>query len=217
MTALKYWLRWVAVIPAAVLGGILLLFPLHWILYIPLHFFVDPYPELPERLLAPLVTSASFIWIGTKVSPSHKRITTYVLSGISFLFLTASLVFVLTVGRVGDRVFEIGMLPMSFVGLALGFFVSRKQSSGNVPRNDQKESKGKEVFGGCLVGVLAVVQVILHYLGIIGIILGIVAFIAGNTPRGTELLIGGVGFIVLKYVLGFIVMGFMALIGAFKD
>ncbi len=217
MKSLKYWLRWIAAVPSALLGGILLLFPLHWILYIPLRFFVDPYPEFPERLLAPLVTSASFIWIGTKVAPSHKRITTYVLSGISFVCLISALIFVLAVGRVGDRVFEIGMLPMSFIGLALGFFVSRKQSVKCDSENDQKSSKGKEVFGGCLMGVLAIVQVILHYLGIIGIILGIVAFIVGNNARGTELLIGGVGFIVLKYVLGFIVMGFLALIGMFKD
>jgi len=213
MTTIKYWLRWIAAVPAAFLGSILILFPLHWILYIPLRLFVYPYPEFPERLLAPLVTSASFIWIGTKVAPSHKRITTYVLSGVLFICLTSALVFVLTVGRVGDRVFEIGRLPMSFIGLALGFFVSKKQSVRCDPEND----KSKEVLGGCLVGVLAVVQVILHYLGIIGIILGIIAFIVGNNARGTELLIGGVGFIVLKYVLGFIVMGFMALIGAFKD
>jgi hypothetical protein len=212
MTTIKYWLRWIAAVPAALLGSILILFPLHWILYIPLRLFVDLYPEFPERLLAPLVTSASFIWIGTKVAPSHKRITTYVLSGVLLICLTSALVFVLTVGRVGDRVFEIGRLPMSFIGLALGFFVSKKQSVRCDPKSDNQGTKSKEVLGDCLVGVLAVVQVILHYLGIIGIILGIVAFIAGNNPRGTELLIGGVGFIVLKYVLGFIVMGLLSLI-----
>jgi len=72
--------------------------------------------------------------------------------------------------------------------------------------------KAKEKFGGCLMGTLAIVQVILHYLGVIGIILSIVAFITGNKMRGTELLIGGLGFIVFKYVLGFIVMGLIALI-----
>jgi len=66
--------------------------------------------------------------------------------------------------------------------------------------------KFKEASGGCLMGALMITQVILHYLGIIGIILGIVAFIAGNNTRGMELLIGGIGFIV---------MGFLSFIGKF--
>jgi hydrogenase-4 membrane subunit HyfE len=49
-----------------------------------------------------------------------------------------------------------------------------------------------------------VIQTILHYLGCLGILLGIVALIFGNTARGIELFIGGVVFIVIKYVIGFI-------------
>jgi hypothetical protein len=75
--------------------------------------------------------------------------------------------------------------------------------------NKKGSMKAKETSGGCMMGTLAIAQVILHYLGIIGIILGIIAFIAGNNARGTELLIGGFGFIVLKYFLGFIVMIFL--------
>lgn len=45
-------------------------------------------------------------------------------------------------------------------------------------------------------------QTIFHYLGLIGIILGIVALVFGNTARGVELLIGGFGFIAMKYLIG---------------
>ena len=50
--------------------------------------------------------------------------------------------------------------------------------------------------------LVAIVQFVLHYLGIIAILLGIVAFIFGNTGRGKELLIGGIGWLALKYLIG---------------
>jgi len=60
---------------------------------------------------------------------------------------------------------------------------------------------------------LAFVQTILHYLGWLGVVLGIVAFGFGNHARGTELLIGGAGMIVAKYVLSALVFGLAALFG----
>jgi hydrogenase-4 membrane subunit HyfE len=46
------------------------------------------------------------------------------------------------------------------------------------------------------------VQTILHYLGWLGMLLGVVALLFGSTQRGTELLVGGISFIVLKYMVG---------------
>lgn len=51
--------------------------------------------------------------------------------------------------------------------------------------------------------LIAIIQTILHYLGIIGIVLGVIAYIFGNNSRGSELLIGGISFIVIKYLIGF--------------
>ena len=62
-----------------------------------------------------------------------------------------------------------------------------------------------------MLGVLAVVQLILHYLGWLGVILGVVAFVFGNRDRALELVIGGFGFIALKFVLGFIFIGLFGL------
>jgi len=57
---------------------------------------------------------------------------------------------------------------------------------------------------GFLFGGVVIIQSILHYLGLLGIILGVVALIFSNTDRGVQLLIGGIGFIAIKYVIGFI-------------
>ena len=53
-----------------------------------------------------------------------------------------------------------------------------------------------------LYAIVAVIQAILHYLAILGVILGIIAFIFGNSSRGWELVIGGVSLFVLKFVIG---------------
>jgi len=59
--------------------------------------------------------------------------------------------------------------------------------------------------------LIAIIQFILHYLGVIGIVLGIFAIIFSNTPRGVELLIGGFSFLVIKYLIGFIYLGFLGI------
>jgi len=51
---------------------------------------------------------------------------------------------------------------------------------------------------------IAIIQTIIHYLGWIGVILGIIALIFSNTERGIELIIGGISFIILKYLIGFL-------------
>ena len=53
-------------------------------------------------------------------------------------------------------------------------------------------------------GAVAVVQFVLHYLGVLGILLGLLALLFRNTERGLELVVGGVSFIVLKYLIGFV-------------
>src|SRR5437867_3127927 len=61
--------------------------------------------------------------------------------------------------------------------------------------------------GGCAVyGILSIVQLVLHYLGWLGIALGIIALIFGNTARAGELVVGGISMLILKYVLGFVVI-----------
>ena len=60
--------------------------------------------------------------------------------------------------------------------------------------------------------IIVILQAVSHYLGIIGIALGIIAYLFGNKTRGWELLIGGVSFIVLKYIIGVIYILFKIII-----
>lgn len=55
--------------------------------------------------------------------------------------------------------------------------------------------------------LVALVQLTLHYLGWLGIILGVVVFLFGNRERALELAIGGFGLILLKYVIGLVYVG----------
>jgi len=93
---LKYWLRWIAVLPGAFIAGMLATFPLHWILYSTLSNFIEPYPELPERLLIPFIIAGVFIWAGSRIAPQYKIETSVVLFGLwtfligGFVFLTLS-------------------------------------------------------------------------------------------------------------------------------
>jgi hypothetical protein len=68
MYQLNYWLRWLAVLPGALLGSVLLTFLLHWILDNTLINFMAPYPELPARILSPLVIAAGVVWLGRAAS-----------------------------------------------------------------------------------------------------------------------------------------------------
>lgn len=62
----------------------------------------------------------------------------------------------------------------------------------------------REKIGKILFAIVVITQTILHYLGLLGIILGVIALIFRNTERGIELLIGGISFIITKYLLGLI-------------
>lgn len=50
--------------------------------------------------------------------------------------------------------------------------------------------------------IVVILQFILHVVGFIAILAGIVAFVFGNSGRGKELLIGGICWLVIKYAIG---------------
>lgn len=90
---MKPGLRWVAVLPVALLAAVLSALPLHWALYQTLtgSGFIEPYPETPERVLLPLVAAMAFVWYGTRVAPSHKIETAVVLFGVWLMALGAAI------------------------------------------------------------------------------------------------------------------------------
>jgi len=129
----KYWLRWLAVLPGALFAGILAIFPLHWILYSTLRnetIFIDPYPELPERLLSPFIMALVFVWAGSRIAPDYKFKTSIVLFGI-WIFLAIGLVFLTLSGAnfMGKELyFKDGGIRLTFAiaGAIIGFYIARK-------------------------------------------------------------------------------------------
>ncbi len=106
---LKYYFRWILVLPGAIVGGFLATFPLHWLLYFifspsrepvlgSIKFFVNLFPsgmnlESVEYLLSPFVVATTFIIVGYKIAPKHKFKTALVLFGIYTLtWLAISLI-----------------------------------------------------------------------------------------------------------------------------
>lgn len=59
--------------------------------------------------------------------------------------------------------------------------------------------------------LVAMVQLVLHYLAWAGGIFGVIALVFGNYARAWELLIGGASLLVLKYVIGFAYLGVLKL------
>ncbi len=134
-----YWLRWFVVLPGALLGGILVGFPLHWILYFTLRnetIFIDPYPELPERILFPFVMTIVFIWVGSRIAPEHKLKTSIVLFGI-LLFIIGGFVFLTLSGSdwLGYQLYfqysGIGTV-MAVVGAFVGLYIVKRKEK-NLP------------------------------------------------------------------------------------
>ena len=74
---------WISVLPSALIGGFLMTFPLHWILYGTLVSGsvisgVDIEPI--ERFLSPFVIAVAFVLIGAYIAPNHKFKTAVVLT-----------------------------------------------------------------------------------------------------------------------------------------
>src|SRR5437764_2010121 len=74
-----YWCRWIAVLPGALFAGLVASFPLHWVLYSTFSNFIEPYPQLPERVLFPFIMAFVFIWAGSRIAPEKKTRTSLVL------------------------------------------------------------------------------------------------------------------------------------------
>ena len=120
-------LRWIAVLPCAIIAALLSLVPLHLLLYLIFTRFVEVYPEMPERILAPAVLSGVFIWVGAKVSPDYKLETAVILFGV-WMFLVGGFVFLTFTGNEfngGQLYFRYSGVPtfMAVIGAIVGLFV----------------------------------------------------------------------------------------------
>jgi uncharacterized membrane protein len=91
--------RWIAVIPFGLLCGILVLFPLHWILYCTLvkgSMIEMPLKDMApiERFLSPIVSSIFFVYAGAMIAPKKQFMVSIVLFIISLFIRIGLLVYI---------------------------------------------------------------------------------------------------------------------------
>jgi hypothetical protein len=116
---------------------VLALFPLHFVLYqtITGSGIVEPYPEMPERLLGPLVSALAFVWGGSRIAPFRKVETAVVLFGALLLLIGASFALGFTGAHIGSLQYslQLGGLPPvgAIVGAFVGLYLVGRENSAN--------------------------------------------------------------------------------------
>jgi hypothetical protein len=120
-------------LPGALLASILSTFPLHFALYYTLTEFIDPYPELPERILTPGVLAGTFVWAGAKIAPARKIETAIVLFGLWMLLTGGVLALELFHVEIGHRQIHSNYVPglgpaVAFIGAVVGFLIVRNEA-----------------------------------------------------------------------------------------
>jgi|GEM_PF-3528641 len=124
-----FWLRWVAVIPGALIAGLLATFTLHWILQLKSAYdgtilgFIELSPDAfatMERMLYPFVIAITFVLVGFKIAPTHKFKTAIVLVILYVVFAIGALIFATNSGL------QLSLEARSagpILGLLLGLFI----------------------------------------------------------------------------------------------
>lgn len=124
-------LRWLAVLPGAALAAIVSTVPLHLVLYQTLtgSGLIEPYPELPERLLGPVAASVAFVWAGARIAPSHKVMAAATLLGLLVLIGGTVLALGLSGAPIGGQHIQLehGGLALAgaIIGAVIGFGIVR--------------------------------------------------------------------------------------------
>ncbi len=141
----KYWLSWIGVLPISLIAGVLVTFPVHWIIYRTLSGgdspFITPYPELPEKILQPFFTALVIVWVGSQIAPQHKFKTAVILATLWIFGAGASFV----LGYLGFHLDNIqhnltaGGLPviMGVVGAVVGLYIVKKNISEQLSKTEQ--------------------------------------------------------------------------------
>src|SRR3981189_2983552 len=147
MTALKQILRWLAVLPGALLGAVIVMFPVHWAaMYI--HHFGTPDPmitdeqgrgllqSLPleslERFGDALFVPATIIAVGARIAPRFHFATAIVLTALFAALMAFLFVRVTSMGmHLEDSVFRMVITVLFWiVGVGAGLFHARELDQG---------------------------------------------------------------------------------------
>lgn len=128
--------RWLAVVPGALLAMVLSSIPLHLVLYQTLtgSGIVEPYPEMPERLLTPLVAALAFIWFGSRIAPRRRFETAVTLFGVLLFVGGGSIALGLSGAHIGNVQYSVsqgGLAALgAFVGALIGLYAAYHAAQG---------------------------------------------------------------------------------------
>jgi len=132
----RQWLQWAAVLPAAILAALLVLFPIHWmVLIVTSSYSADEDsglslaslpPETLEHLAMALFVPMAFVVAGAKVAPRYKLQTAVVLIVLLAVVMSASTTYVASNGQLdyqGSGWLEFAALfPLWAGGLIAGVY-----------------------------------------------------------------------------------------------
>lgn len=127
----KYWLRWVAVLPGALIAGFLATFPLHWVLYFTLAHgeTVSGVNIKPiEYNLSPFVIAITFILVGFEIAPVNKFKTSVVFTAIWLLSFFGVFIFLSALKPQFELRSALSLLG-AFLGLYIAWRKSKSESS----------------------------------------------------------------------------------------
>ncbi len=136
MSKIEYGFRWIAVLPGAIVAGLLVTFPLHWLLY--LAFAHDGtllgFIELPpganisiEHVLSPFVIALTFIFAGNRIAPKYKFKTAITLFGIYLAVWSIISIIALFKGSIyGLEIHFSGETILSLIGALVGVYIVKK-------------------------------------------------------------------------------------------
>ena len=131
-----YFLRWIAVLPGAIIFCILVTFPIHWVILLKHYFWEDSFisgidPAVIERTITPFFMALLFVWISSFIAPSNKFITAIIMASI----WTLSVVIIFLAPYLGVNFGNIqftllsGGLPviLGVIGAIVGLLIVYKQ------------------------------------------------------------------------------------------
>lgn len=131
---IKYWLRWVAVFPGAILVSLLVTLPLHLVInYVFGHHgnFLD-FMKFPlglntalEDLLYSFIIAIIFISAGYKIAPKYKVKTASVL--FVFYIIIWSVVGYIALSKSNPMQFS-ARTALAFLGAIIGLYIAKRQN-----------------------------------------------------------------------------------------
>src|SRR3989344_7756863 len=132
------WIRWVVVLPGALLAGFLATFPLHWILYLvfahngTLFGFIElpPRADIPiEYFMYPFVIAIVFVFTGYRIAPAHKLKVASILFVVYFISWIIASIIALEGSIKGVSFIFSGRTIFALVGAGLGWYLAKKDSN----------------------------------------------------------------------------------------